>query len=107
MMAQPRSSLLQIEKLKSQGVTWQRSQGGAALDSNPLDIIDNYFVSVLAYLLTNVRADEDISENVIQKVFMFRKLREVSVFFEKYHATICVGGCLFLETSFLVLHFLW
>lgn len=64
-------------------------------------------VSVIAYLLTIVRADEDISDDVIQKIFMLRKLREVSVFFEKYHATICVGGCLFLESSLLVLHFLW
>lgn len=64
-------------------------------------------LSVIAYLFTNVRVDEDISDDVIQKIFMLRKLREVSVFFEKCHATICVGGCLFSETSLLVLHFLW
>lgn len=106
-MAQPRPSLFRTEKLKSQGVTWQKSQGGAALGSNPLDIIDSYSVSVLAYLLASVRADEDISENLIQQVFMFRKLREVSVFSEKCRATLCVGGGLFLDTSLLVLHFLW
>lgn len=41
-MVQPRPSLLHMEKLKSQAVTWQTSQGGAALESSPPDIIDSF-----------------------------------------------------------------
>lgn len=64
------------------------------------------FFNVIVCLHTNIITDQDISQKVTQKLFLFRKLGEVSVAFKKCHSILWVGGCMFLETSRLYLHFL-
>lgn len=71
-------------KVELRGVTWLRSQGGAGLESSPLDFVYNCCFSAVAYLLTYIIVTQDADHVSLTKcLVMFRilcskKIKEVS-----------------------------